>query len=115
MIEVRLSDQSLEATRKLEELSKEGELFDEKGVARSSAEVESATRRLADALAADLLRELGEESGGERSYRILNPQPSGGHRPGDHAGHLKVELGNGYCAYGHVEDSACFYDGIGRC
>jgi len=120
VIEVRLSEESVAAAKELEGLDERGELFAEEGddsFLQSSSSIDQASRRLLAALDMDLLREIGEEFPDETSSRLLNPErPSNRHRHGPHvSAMLKVPLGNGYCAYGHFAEGACWYDGIGRC
>jgi hypothetical protein len=119
MIEVVLSEHSVAAARKLDELHESGELFGPDGYLRSGPAVEAASREFLDSVTRDLLLDIAGPSDSSASLHLLNPEKPPGlaryHRGGGLVAHLKVELGGGWCAYGHVSGGACWYDGIGRC
>ncbi len=119
MLEVQLSERSEAAARKLDELHERGELFGEDGYLQAGPAVEEATQEFRETVARDLLREIAGPADAPASLSLLNPEKPSElaryHRSGGLVSHLKVELGGGWCAYGHVGGGACWYDGIGRC
>ncbi len=120
MIKIHLSETSVAAAQELDKLLERGELFSEDGYLRSTPSVDTASRSFINTVKRDLLREVGGQSDGQASLHLLNPEKPSDARRYHRNRHgiscfFKIEVGNGYCAYGRYEGGACWYDGIARC